>query len=323
MRTSALMLSLLIVAWLSAGAMAVRSASRIGLRHWAERRLRGSEAVLLYLERPQRLLAGANAGIAVTLGFAGASLGWRFIEEPLAAAINTLGYAAVAIVLGLIVPRVLARRWPSVFVPLCIPMLRVAELLTAPLLAVGRLLSDPSGQHPRRTRRDALQDLLREGELEGIGSNAEITIINGVVAFAEKQASQVMTPASDVFAVPDGQPPQRVAALIAESKFSRVPVFQGSPANVIGMFHAFDVLRVRGTSLPPLRPVEVATPTTRCNELLLTMLTTRRHLAVVRDGERRMLGIVTLEDLLEELVGEIRDEHDEPATASTVTGAHP
>jgi len=318
MRATGLLVALALVAWLSAGAMAVRSASRIWLRHWAERRLRGSAAVLVYLERPQRLLAAANAGIALTLGMAGVSLGWRLAEAPGAATVNAITYAAVVIVVGFIVPRVLARRFPSLFVPVCMPFLRVAEVATAPLLTVGRFLSGASRDEElkRKTPRDALRDLLREGELEGLGSNAEIAIITGVVEFGDKRVRDVMTPIADVLAVSEREDPTRVAALIAESKFSRIPVFQGTIARVVGMYHAFDVLKASGEALPPLRPVAFAAAATPCNELLLGMLTGRRHLAVVQDDAGRAIGIVTLEDLLEELVGEIRDEHDEPEGVS-------
>jgi CBS domain containing-hemolysin-like protein len=79
------------------------------------------------------------------------------------------------------------------------------------------------------------------------------------------------------------------------------------------MVHAFDVIKARGEIPRRLRPVANATPAAPCNELLFRMLRERQHLAIVRDESGRTAGLVTLEDLLEELVGDIRDEHDEPA----------
>jgi len=78
------------------------------------------------------------------------------------------------------------------------------------------------------------------------------------------------------------------------------------------MIHVFDVIKAHGDKPETLRPIAVATPEAPCNELLFRMLRERLHLAVVRDSSQHTLGIVTLEDLLEELVGDIRDEHDEP-----------
>ena len=103
------------------------------------------------------------------------------------------------------------------------------------------------------------------------------------------------------------------ATQIAQSAYSRVPVYHETLDNIIGMVHAFDVIKARGELPKKLRPVAIASPGAPCNELLFRMLRERQHLAVVRDETGRTLGLVTLEDLLEELVGDIRDEHDEPA----------
>jgi putative hemolysin len=305
---------LFLVVWLTAGAMAVRSASRIWLRHWAERRLRGAASVMLYLERPQRLLAAANAAIALTLGFVGLWIGWRSAANE-GLAMSTLGiYAFIVILFGHTLPRAIARRWPSAVIPVAMPALHLAELATKPILSLGRALGgvdeSAAGEEPQR---EAMQDLLREGELEGVGRRDEIAIITGVMEFGEKTVRDVMTPRKDIFAFPGGLEPKSVAAQIAESAFSRVPVYRGSLDQIEGMYHAFDILKEGPDSLPPLRPVAYASSTTPCNELLFRMLKGRLHLAVVQDEQKRTVGIATLENLLEELVGDIRDEHDDPA----------
>jgi len=90
-------------------------------------------------------------------------------------------------------------------------------------------------------------------------------------------------------------------------------VYNGTLDNIIGMVHAFDVIKARGEMPERLRPVALTTLEAPCNELLFRMRRERQHLAIVRDDGARTIGLVTLEDLLEELVGDIRDEHDEPA----------
>ena len=113
--------------------------------------------------------------------------------------------------------------------------------------------------------------------------------------------------------MPDGMDALAFATQIAQSAYSRVPVYHETLDNIIGMVHAFDVLKSYGEAMPRIRPVAFAAPTDACNELLFRMLRSRLHLAIVRDMDQKVVGLVTLEDLLEELVGDIRDEHDEPA----------
>jgi putative hemolysin len=312
MATVALLLSLLVVAWLSAGSMAVRSASRIWLRHWAERRLRGAESVMIYLERPVRLLAAANAGAAIALGLVGIWIGRRSAINEATAMMTLGGYAALVVLLAHLLPRAIGRRWPSAVIPITMPVMRFVQLVTAPMLALGRLLGGVADE-AQEPQHEAMDDLLREGELEGVGKTDEIAIISGVMEFGEKTVKDVMTPRTDVFAIGDDVDPIRVPAMIAESAFSRIPVYSGSLDNIVGMYHAFDVLKEGHASVLPVRPVAYAPAATRCNDLLFRMLKARLHLAVVQDEQKRTLGVATLENLLEELVGDIRDEHDEPS----------
>ena len=313
-----LFVSLVVVGLLTAGGMAVRSVSRIWLRHWAERQLRGAAAAAEYLERPHRLLTAANAGVALTLLVAGMLAGIAGDAGGIGGVVDALILAATVIVLGQLVPRAVARRWPSAVAPLTLPILQLADLVTKPIIALGRVLARLFVRERPETvpseDRDIIQDLLREGELEGVGEREEIAIITGVVEFSEKIVRQVMTPRSDIFALPDGIDSHTIAVKIAHSGYSRVPVYHETLDNVIGMVHAFDVIKTHGETPAPLRPVGYTAPDAPCNELLFRMLRERVHLAIVREDApaSRMMGIVTLEDLLEELVGDIRDEHDEP-----------
>jgi putative hemolysin len=306
----------MIVAVLSAGTMAVRSASRIWLRHWAERRLRGASSVLLYLERPQRLLVAGNVGVAFVVSVAGLMIGWQYREEQRIALLAFLTYAAIVVFFGQLFPRAVARRWPGAVIPVAMPLLRAADIVTTPLFALlRRARGAPAAPDLSAAPRDAMHELLREGELEGVGKREEISIISGVMDFGEKIVRDVMTPREDVFAVPESLDPNAVGQLIAQSAFSRVPVFRTSLDQIVGMYHAFDVLKARAETLPPLRAVAYTPAEYRCNELLFRMLRARIHIAVVHDERGHTLGIATLEDLLEELVGDIRDEHDDPVAA--------
>ncbi|HEY0994733.1 MAG TPA: CNNM domain-containing protein [Gemmatimonadaceae bacterium] len=316
-----LVVAVVIVAILTAGAIAVRSVSRIWLRHWAERRMRGAETAVAYLERPQRMLGAASAGVSLTVALAGMLLGAGHHANHTRFAIALLGYAIVMLLLGQIVPRVIGRRWAVQLTPVLLPFLRAMELVAAPLLDVGRRVSSrvrPSvpGEPPEEAERDAIQDLLREGELEGVGEAGEIAIITGVVEFGEKVAADVMTPREEVFWLDVTLPARELAERIASAGYSRVPLGRGSMDAIEGMVHVLDVLQEGGDALPPLRPVAQVLPDALCSELLFRMLRARLHLAIVRDAQGTTLGLLTLEDLLEELVGDIQDEYDEPTEPS-------
>lgn len=308
-----LIISLIVVAVLTAGGMAVRTVSRIWLRHWAERQLRGAAAAVTYLERPHRLLTAANMGVALTLLIAGLFLGAA--EHGVRVVWSAVVFAGFVILAAQLVPRAIARRFPSAVAPFVLPVLRLVDLVTTPLTAVGRLVArlfvKERVEATPAVERDAIQDLLREGELEGVGERDEIAIISGVVEFSEKIVREVMTPRSEIFALPNGVDPHTLAAQIAQSRYSRVPIYQGTLDNIVGMVHAFDVIKFHGEMPERIRPVAFSTANAPCNELLFRMLRERLHLAIVQE-DTRTVGLVTLEDLLEELVGDIRDEHDEP-----------
>ena len=314
-QTALLVMAVAAVAALTAGGMAMRSVSRIWLRHWVEQQLRGSRAALAYLERPQRLIIASSATVARVLVLSGALLASDHARDPRRLAAALAGFAAVVIVLGQLLPRAVARRFAPGVASVLSPLLEAAAIIASPIVAAGRAASRPFDRQTAAQRdagRDTIQDLLREGELEGVGEREEIEIITGVMSFGEKVVRDVMIPRDELFAISMDATPREIAEEFATSEFSRAPVYEGSLDHVVGMMHAFDVLKLRGEGRPELRPVALAEDGTRCSELLFRMLRARKHLAIVRDGEHRTVGLVTMEDLLEELVGDIRDEHDEP-----------
>ena len=318
--TTLLMLTVGIVAWLTAAATAVRSVSRIWLRHWVEQQLSGSGAAALYLERPHGLLLAASTGVALTVFASGVIIANSANGSIFMLLAQGLVFALVMLVAGQLVPRAIARRWAAQLIPVLLPPLQLLEFLLNPALRlVRRLAGEPQGSkaEPPPTDEESLEELLREGELEGVGEAGEIAIISGVVQFGEKHVRDVMVPRGDVFALPLGISASEMATKVGQSGYSRVPIYRDSIDNIIGMVHVFDLLKNAGTELPPLRPVAYTKPGTSCKELLSSMLRERKHQAVVRDEAGAMIGTLTLEDLLEELVGDIRDEHDEPATVVT------
>lgn len=304
-----------VVGVLTTAATALRTVSRIWLRHWAEQRLAGAGTATLYLDRPQRLLIAAGTGIAGTVFTLGAILGLQQGDRGFSLAQYLVIATVLLLVFGQLVPRAIARRWPAESLPIVLPLLRVMERLTQPLAAAAMRLVERffgAGAVEPETPTDALEDLLREGELEGFGAAEERAIISGVVEFGDTRVGAVMTPRADIVALECGARADQVAHLVAQSKYTRLPVYDGTLDRVIGMVTSWDVIARPESPLRAPRPVAIASADEPCHALMTRMLRERRHLAVVRAASGETLGLVTLEDLVEEFVGEIQDEHDDP-----------
>ena len=318
----ALFLALLAVATITAGATSLRSVGRIWLRRWIDQRLAGAAGDEEALERQQRLLEAGTAATAWIVALAGVALALSSEARPGRLAVEALVFVLALLLLGQLIPRAIARRRASRLLPVLMPVLRTMSAVLWPFVRAAHALARPfarqaGGTVSEDSREDEIEDLLREGELEGIGEHTETEIIAGVVRFGEKPVADVMTPRTAIFAVDEATHPREMARVIAQAGYSRVPVYRESIDEIVGMVHVFDVLRTGGEEAPELRPVVHAPSTKRCNELLFEMLRERQHLGIVLDEYGGTAGLVTLEDLLEELVGDIRDEHDEPAPASS------
>ncbi|MBW7934033.1 MAG: DUF21 domain-containing protein [Gemmatimonadaceae bacterium] len=248
----------LLVAWLTAAATTVRTVSRIWLRHWVEHKLAGTATAEVYVTRPSRLLLVAGTGIAaLTMAIGAVAVGAA--NTPAQLVRSLLVAALLLLVVGQSLPRAIARRWGMTLVPVVLPALHVLSLAVAPVLAAAewaaRALARPAPA-PADEARDALEDLLREGELEGVGEAEESAIISGVVEFGVKRVRDVMTPRERMVVVDRNAPPDDIARLVARTAFSRIPVIDGDLDHVVGMIHSFDVLDVFGASAwpPPTCP---------------------------------------------------------------------
>jgi len=300
-----LVVLLAVNAWLVTAGTAIRSVSRIWLRHWAQQDGHTVPAVSLYLSRPDQLLLASGLGLTATTVLAGAVLGGE-TSTYLGLAIALAVAGAVVLVVGQLVPRAIGRRWAKSLVPIVVPSLQAVAVLAAPLLWLARV-AKAGVERPR----DVVGDVFRDAHREGVGHVEDAAIVSSVVKFGGRMVRDIMAPRADVFAIDVTMPPALAAEAIARAAYSRVPVYRGSFDDVVGMVHAFDVLKAKPADPLPVRPIGRAAVDAPVNEVMLTMLRDHVHMAVVRDASGRNVGIVTLEDLLETLVGEIEDEHDE------------
>jgi len=169
-------------------------------------------------------------------------------------------------------------------------------------------------EHPS----EAMDALLEAGEEEGILEESDRELVRSVVEFGDKVVREVMSPRPEIFAVPGTLTLREFTAEINEHAFSRVPVYAGSLDHVTGIAFAHDLLKVLDieagtrTVAQIQRPAAFVPETKKVAELLREMQREKQHMRIVIDEYGGVAGLVTIEDLLEAIVGDISDEHDEP-----------
>lgn len=301
-----------------------------------------------------RVLSASQLGITL----ASLGLGWaiegslgHFFEQwfsqlPIAidASLRVSLGAAVAltcatfmhVVFGELAPRAAALNHPEQFARYLSPFLLAFAWLTSPftyvLNASAALVLRLFGQKGDVSEEtvhspDELRMLIEHSEEGGAIGSEDAALMEGVFEFSEKNAREVMTPRTAVVALALESTLEEVLTVVEESKHSRYPVYEGTLDNVIGVVLAKDLLRVlrRGPGAFALgdivRDVLVVPGSREVEEVLADFKRRKEHLAVVLDEYGGTAGIVTMEDLLEEIVGEILDEYDEPESRATTTSS--
>ena len=202
-------------------------------------------------------------------------------------------------------------------VRLCGPVVGRLSGVAAALAALpGRRVGGGSGR-PRDELRLAVEEAHREGRLEGEARD----MIRGVIALDEVRVAKVMTPRTSIVAIPAASPWEEVVRIAADSGHTRLPVWSGTPDEVIGILHTRDLFGVLAEALNPdaappalrplLRPPWFVPESMSVQTLLREFRRGNTHMAIVTDEFGGVSGLVTIEDALEEIVGEIADEHDE------------
>ena len=229
----------------------------------------------------------------------------------------------VAVLFGLFVPRSIGRRHAKQVLLLMVFPLELITWITWPLVAVlfflTRIVTAPFGADPREGTLVSAEDikaLVETGEQQGVLDIEERDMIHSVFALGDKKVHEVMVPRTDIVAIDVNTLPQQVLDTVVKAGHSRIPVYEGSPDQIIGVLYVKDLFRrlARGekemTIRPFLRPAQFVPETKKVDELLREMQKDKVHIAIVVDEYGGTAGLVTIEDLVEEIVGEIRDEYD-------------
>lgn len=212
------------------------------------------------------------------------------------------------------------------------PLVQAMFYLVLPVtLTIGLLLSIAGLAETESTEEEhpgeAMDALLEAGEEEGILEESDRELMRGVVEFGDKVVREVMTPRPEMFAVPETMTLAAFTAAVNEHGFSRVPVYRESLDEITGVAFARDLLSVADRDAESLtvaslqRDADFVPETKKVNEMLREMQRDKQHMSVVIDEYGGVAGLVTIEDLLETIVGEIVDEHDEPEPDEPVAEA--
>jgi CBS domain containing-hemolysin-like protein len=223
-----------------------------------------------------------------------------------------------------LIPQVLFARTRGMWVLRIRYILQALFYLILPVsLLLGLLLSIVALAEPGETQEEdhpseAMDALLEAGEEEGILEESDRELVRSVVEFGDKVVREVMTPRPEIFAVPQTLTLKEFTAEIEEHVFSRVPVYRGTLDDITGIAFAHDLLQVTDEDAETMtiaqiqRPAAFVPETKMVAELLREMQSEKQHMRIVIDEYGSVAGIVTIEDLLEAIVGSIADEHDEP-----------
>ena len=310
-------------AFFSASETAFSSLNQIRLKSRAEDGDSSAARVLAMAEQYDKLLSTILIGNNI-VNIAAASIGTilftRMLGAERGATVSTIVLTIIVLIFGEVTPKSLAKEMPEKVATAVSPFLVLLMALMTPLTwlftqwkkLLGRFVH--SGEADTITEGE-LMTMVSEAENDGELTDRESELIRSAIEFDDVEVEEILTPRVDVVAVEDDIPLEELAQTFAESGYSRLPVYHGTIDNIIGVVHEKDFYIARlkkATKIDDLVvPTLYTTGSTQISQLLRTLREQHHHLAVVVDEYGGTEGIITLEDILEELVGEIWDEHDE------------
>ena len=293
------------------------------------------------LQSPTRLMATIQTGITLIATFS-STIAATSAVEPLALWLRSLGMggrssdtvalicvtvpvALLTLVIGEIAPKSLAVRHPERFAMIAVHPIRWLQILLTPAVAVLTFLSNmvvrPFGGTAHFTtpavNEEELKILVEAGEEQGVLEPEETEMIHSVLDFGDIVVRKVMTPRIDITALDVRSPMPELIRLVHSSGHSRIPVYEGDLDSIVGIVHAKDLLALAGDVSRDsvaietvMRPPYFIPESKKIDELLAEFRRSKQPLAIVRDEYGVTSGLVTIEDLVEQIVGEIQDEYD-------------
>ena len=310
-------------AFFSASETAFSSLNQIRLKSRAEDGDSSAARVQNMAEQYDKLLSTILIGNNI-VNIAAASIGTilftRMLGAERGATVSTIVLTIIVLIFGEVTPKSLAKEMPEKVATAVSPFLVLLMALMTPLTWLFTQWKKLLGHFVHSGEADTITEgelmtMVSEAENDGELTDRESELIRSAIEFDDVEVEEILTPRVDVVAVEDDIPLEELAQTFAESGYSRLPVYHGTIDNIIGVVHEKDFYIARlkkATKIDDLVvPTLYTTGSTQISQLLRTLREQHHHLAVVVDEYGGTEGIITLEDILEELVGEIWDEHDE------------
>ena len=322
----AMLVTLLILvamsAYFSATETAYTSLNRIRLKTRADNGSRRAARSLELAEEYDKLLTTILIGnniVNITATTVATVLCTKWFHQ-YGPTVSTVALTVIILIFGEVTPKSMSKERPEDFAMFAQPLLKLFMVVLTPLNFLftqwKKLMSKvfrPKGDDG--ITEEELVGMVDQAQTEGGLDEHESDLIRNAIEFNDLEVSEILTPRVDLTAADEDSSMEDLAALFAETGYSRIPLYHETVDNIVGVIHEKDfyAARYRGeTMLSNIKsPVFYTTGNTRVFELLRILQKNKAHMAVVVDEYGGTEGIVTLEDILEELVGEIWDEHDE------------
>lgn len=309
-------------AYFSATETAFSSLNKTRLRMMAENGDRRAELAYSLVENYDKLISTILIGnniVNITVSSVGTVVFVKLYGD-VGATLSTVVVTILVLIFGEITPKSVAKDSPERFAMFSAPVIRALIVVLTPLNYLFSLWKKLISRVIKVKSVDGMSQeellmMVDEVEQGGAIDTDERELIRNAIEFNELKAEDILTHRVDLEAIPDDMPNAEIAKAFSESRYSRLLVYNESIDNIIGVVHQKDFYVGAGITDKPI--TEVITPplfihkSEKVNELLKLLQREKSHIAIVIDDYGGTLGIVTMEDILEELVGEIWDEHDE------------
>ncbi|MBC8611163.1 HlyC/CorC family transporter [Massilimaliae timonensis] len=311
-------------AFFSGTETAFATVNRIRMKNIAAAGNKKANKVIRIADEYDRALSALLIGNNI-VNIASASIGTVIFTTwfgPSGAGISTLVMTIVVLIFGEILPKTYAKQNAESLALRVVNILDFFIKLFSPLIFLFLKLTSlvtRNGETTPSVTEQELKFIIEESENEGVLEQQESELVQSALDFDEITVEEILTPRVDVVAVEEQEDPERVKSLFFEEGYSRLPVYSGSIDHVVGVVHNKDFFRAyvqnQQVSLNEIMQNTVYVPPKKLiSELMKELQRLKSHMAIVTDQYGGTIGIITLEDIIEELVGEIWDESDEEET---------